>query len=777
MEEFIKAIKTGNYENISTHLDRDESYMNLLLNFELESPLNSTADKISPLATLIILKHEKIIDIIFKSYFDVLEIDLQDINGNTALMYASVMGNRYILNLLLIYGADDSIINEDGYTAAFLALKYNKIDNLVTLLRHNKELADYQNWKGHTLLIQAVIDKQETFVSSLTDYTDTNIKGGEDGTTALMEAVINNSLVMTKIILSNEKTEIDLRDDVSGLTALMYASMNGFTNIVQLLLKKKANIYEEDFYGETAFMKASENGHLPIAKLLIRDEYINSQNFGGDTALIKSILENHINIVNFLLRRNADMYITNDCGENAFDIAKNKGVKEILELLLEYKKPEKKLDEIKAIKEIILNNDLDIIDIKKDIHGYNFNCYENSKLDREENIMDIDEDNFKEPGLFLRGIFEINSKVNSLEFSCNNKFICAGCDDNTVKIWFAESGELIRNLKGHKSIVTSVSFSNNGEYICSGSLDKDIIIWDFGTGKEIKTLKQQRGGILSVCFSRDDMYICSGGKDAIIRIWEIEAGEQIKILEGHTKDVTCVKFFGNDNYLCSSSYDDTVRIWDVENSNEIFRLIGYSSNSLSISNDCRYICYNTFFGLNIKKYIMVIVDLKNGIIKKIAGNGNWNTTLSGNGRYICAAKSNNIRFWHTDLDYKEIEELNMESEAINKVSFSVDGKYICCNSNEYRNIKIWKVNSPYSDIDSFEDEILSSKKRKPEDDSLDIRGLKKLKKPDGIHKNYKYRVRKSSKRKSSKRKSSKRKSFKRKSSKRKSSKRKSSKRN
>ena len=85
----------------------------------------------------------------------------------------------------------------------------------------------------------------------------------------------------------------------------MYASCNGNTEIVQLLLTCRAYTNIQDYNGKTALIHASRTGNTEIVQLLLTcGADINIQDYGGSTALqwvttngnkecIK-LLENHI---------------------------------------------------------------------------------------------------------------------------------------------------------------------------------------------------------------------------------------------------------------------------------------------------------------------------------------------------------------------------------------------------------------------------------------------------------------------------------------------------
>src|ERR1700709_2039630 len=76
-----------------------------------------------------------------------------------------------------------------------------------------------------------------------------------------------------------------------------------------------------------------------------------------------------------------------------------------------------------------------------------------------------------------------NGAVSSVAYSPNGKQIVSGSEDNTIRIWEADTGNLVVGpMRGHIYSVTSVAYSSNGKYIVSGSRDKTIRIWEADTG-------------------------------------------------------------------------------------------------------------------------------------------------------------------------------------------------------------------------------------------------------------------------------------------------------
>ena len=72
-----------------------------------------------------------------------------------------------------------------------------------------------------------------------------------------------------------------------------------------------------------------------------------------------------------------------------------------------------------------------------------------------------------------------SSAVYSVAFSPHGARIVTGRDDDTAKVWDAQSGKELLTLKGHSSSVNSVAFSPDGKRIVTGSYDGTVKVWDF----------------------------------------------------------------------------------------------------------------------------------------------------------------------------------------------------------------------------------------------------------------------------------------------------------
>ncbi|CAG1997953.1 unnamed protein product [Fusarium graminearum] len=181
-----------------------------------------------------------------------------------------------------------------------------------------------------------------------------------------------------------------------------------------------------------------------------------------------------------------------------------------------------------------------------------------------------------------------SSSVSSVVFSHDSKKVASGSDNNTIRIWDAETGECERVLEGHSNSVNSAVFSYDLKKVASGSWYKTIRIWNAETGECERELKGHSNFVRSVVFSHDSKKVVSSSDDKTIRIWNAETGECERELKGHSNFVRSVVFSHDSKKVASGSWDKTIRIWNAEigECKEIVPLDG-SAHVLSFATDGR----------------------------------------------------------------------------------------------------------------------------------------------------------------------------------------------
>lgn len=154
------------------------------------------------------------------------------------------------------------------------------------------------------------------------------------------EACAVGMLEPVQQIISLHKSSIEQLSE-HGFRPLGIASHFGHEDIVRHLLLHSAdpNLPSQNGHNVFPLHSALSNNHSGVAKMLIEaGAYVNSLQNGNTTPLHLAVQNGNIDLIILLLENGADIHIQNVSGQNASDIAYEKGYREIGEIL----KPEVK---------------------------------------------------------------------------------------------------------------------------------------------------------------------------------------------------------------------------------------------------------------------------------------------------------------------------------------------------------------------------------------------------------------------------------------------------
>jgi len=224
-----------------------------------------------------------------------------DANGDTALMWASMIGSAAMAEVLLQAGADVDVQDKDACTALMHAAK-----------------------EGHTAVVELLLQAGPEL--------ETKDTIAFSGRTALHAASEGGHTAIVKLLLE-AGAEIEARSE-NTQTSLMGASFHGHAAIVSLFLQAGADKNQRSFYGHTPLILASSRGHTAIVELLLSAgasvEYHESFEY---TALIWASDKGYTAIVRLLLGAGASKHTKNKDGHTALDLAHLNGHSEIVALL------------------------------------------------------------------------------------------------------------------------------------------------------------------------------------------------------------------------------------------------------------------------------------------------------------------------------------------------------------------------------------------------------------------------------------------------------------
>ena len=177
----------------------------------------------------------------------------------------------------------------------------------------------------------------------------------------------------------------------------------------------------------------------------------------------------------------------------------------------------------------------------------------------------------------------------SIRFDHNDKYLAAGCQDGTIKIYNIFTGKQSYILNQGMEVpmpVTNIKWRP----ICAPGVTKNVIIslnsdgslehWHTTSGKRLHQIKDDINQLLAVDYKPDGMQFTCAGNDTVVRIYDEQTRQVISELTGggggepgHGNRVQCVKYDKEDpNLIVTGGWDMTVLVWDSR-TNEAVRSI------------------------------------------------------------------------------------------------------------------------------------------------------------------------------------------------------------
>jgi ankyrin repeat protein len=217
------------------------------------------------------------------------KINTRTDEGDSLIILSVKSGNTKVVNLLVKNGADIDDKDSDGETLVSIAIRKGFHEILNILLS-----------KGG-LGTNVLVSSRGGLVTFTRDYTAEN---SQMNSYILLGARSGHSKVVD--VLMKRGANIHYKDSC-GSTPMSIAIENGFHKIVDVLLSGVrggggANFERDSGYEISLIEQAMNSGHVEVVKVLHKNNAITRDELNGYNILTKSIKQGHIDIFKFLIQ-------------------------------------------------------------------------------------------------------------------------------------------------------------------------------------------------------------------------------------------------------------------------------------------------------------------------------------------------------------------------------------------------------------------------------------------------------------------------------------------
>lgn len=280
----------------------------------------------------------------------------------------------------------------------------------------------------------------------------------------------------------------------------------------------------------------------------------------------------------------------------------------------------------------------------------------------------------------------------SAVFSKNGALVATGSEDQSVRVWDANTGSEQLRVKCEAGPANSVTFTPDDARLIFACGSKAEVV-DARTGKSLFELAGHTDEVSSVAVSADGSRIVTGSDDHTARVWDAASGALVAVLAGHTGPVSGVAISADGGLAVTASADATAIIWNVKapaTPRAVLNTHALALSAVALSADGKLIV-TASADKSIRAWETATAKPAGAVInvdQAVAA-----VAVSADGKRIVSGQPDgSLKIWDAATGAAS-GTFRGHVGAITQVAFSADGRYVMSSSKD-GTARIWDLASP-----------------------------------------------------------------------------------